>query len=71
MISKKIELEQLTDSHTLPANAEDIATLRIVVREHFSRDMAEILADDILKACEYFETRMSSNGTIGLGTRRP
>ncbi|MCK5557837.1 MAG: hypothetical protein KAJ01_05640 [Candidatus Hydrogenedentes bacterium] len=47
---------RLVSAYTLPANAEDIAMLRVVVREQFSRDMAEILADDILKACEYFET---------------
>ncbi len=34
-------------AYTLPANAENIAVLRIVVREGFSRDMAEILLSDL------------------------
>lgn len=43
-------------AYTLPPNAQDIAMLRVVVRENLSRDMCEILAKDILEACEFFET---------------
>lgn len=45
----------VVSAYTLPPDAEEIAMLRVVVREHFSRDMAEILARDILEACEYLE----------------
>jgi glutamate decarboxylase len=46
----------VVSAYTLPPNAEEIAMLRVVVREHFSRDMADILATDIAEACEYLET---------------
>lgn len=39
-------------AYTMPPNAQEIALLRIVVREHFSRDMADILFQDIENACE-------------------
>ena len=39
-------------AYTLPPNAEHIAIMRVVVREHFSRDMAEILSADIQNACK-------------------
>lgn len=42
-------------AYTLPANAEDVAIMRIVVKENFSREMAEILLADILEACEHLE----------------
>lgn len=37
-------------AYTLPPHAEDIAIMRIVVKENFSRDMADILYEDIQKA---------------------
>lgn len=46
----------VVSAYTLPPNAEELAMLRVVVREHFSRDMADILATDIAEACEYLET---------------
>ncbi len=39
----------IVPAYTLPANAEEISVLRIVVKENFSRDMAEILAHDVGK----------------------
>ena len=39
-------------AYTLPADAEDIAVLRIVVREGFSRDMAALLLADLSAAVE-------------------
>ncbi len=42
-------------AYTMPKHAEDIAVLRIVVRESFSYDMADMLLSDIKKAVEYFE----------------
>jgi glutamate decarboxylase len=38
-------------AYTLPKNAEQIAIMRVVVRENFSRDMAEMLYSDIIEAC--------------------
>lgn len=37
-------------AYTMPKNAQDIAVLRIVVREHVSRDLAEGLIDDIKRS---------------------
>ena len=39
----------------MPPDAEEIAVLRVVVRENFSYDMAEILYQDILEACSCLE----------------
>lgn len=39
-------------AYTLPPNAEDITVLRMVIKENFSRDMVDMLFDDIKKACE-------------------
>lgn len=45
----------IVSAYTMPENAEDIAIMRVVVREHFSRDMADILYEDILAAMEALE----------------
>jgi len=37
-------------AYTMPDNATDVAVLRIVVREGFSKDLAEMLLDDLQKA---------------------
>ena len=42
-------------AYTLPANAEDVAVLRIVVREGFSRDLADMLLEDLRHAVGHFE----------------
>lgn len=42
-------------AYTMPEHAEDVAVLRIVVREGFSQDMAGMLLDDIGKAVAWFE----------------
>jgi glutamate decarboxylase len=42
-------------AYTLPENAEDIAVLRMVIKENFGRDLVEILLNDIIKACQTLE----------------
>jgi glutamate decarboxylase len=37
----------IVPAYKLPPNAEEIAVLRMVVKENFSRDMAEMLGADI------------------------
>jgi glutamate decarboxylase len=44
-------------AYTMPEHAEDVAVLRIVIREGFSEDMAGMLLDDIRKAAAYFKER--------------
>jgi glutamate decarboxylase len=39
-------------AYTLPAHLEDVAVLRIVVRNGFSADLAEILLDDLARVVE-------------------
>jgi glutamate decarboxylase len=42
----------IVPAYTLPPNAQEIAVLRIVVKENFSYDMAEMLVSDLNSACE-------------------
>jgi len=43
-------------AYTLPPDAQEEAVLRVVVKENFSRDMAEMLASDMEKAVHRLET---------------
>jgi glutamate decarboxylase len=40
----------IVPAYTLPPDAESVAVLRMVVKENFSRDMAEMLGEDIERA---------------------
>ncbi len=40
-------------AYTMPANATDVAVLRVVVREGFSADLARLLFDDIRTVLDY------------------
>jgi len=55
-ISRKLsERGWIVPAYTLPPNAQETAILRMVCKENFSRDLAELLARDITDACEWFE----------------
>jgi glutamate decarboxylase len=43
----------LVPAYTFPENREDLAVLRIVVRNGFTRDLADLLVDDIRKSIDY------------------
>ncbi|MFA6584566.1 MAG: glutamate decarboxylase [Elusimicrobiaceae bacterium] len=45
----------LIPAYTLPANDEHIAVLRIVVKEGFSKDMADLLLNDLSRVIKHFE----------------
>ena len=45
----------IVPAYTLPANADDIAVLRMVVKESFSKDMVEMLFTDIMESIEKLE----------------
>lgn len=45
----------IVPAYTLAPNAEDIAVLRVVVREGLSRDMVEMLVADLRRAVEYLD----------------
>jgi glutamate decarboxylase len=40
----------IISAYTLPANAQDVTIMRMVVRENFSRDMCDIVYKDIVEA---------------------
>jgi glutamate decarboxylase len=44
-------------AYTMPPKVDDLAVLRIVVREGFSRDLAEMLLTDLDKAVSYFDSQ--------------
>jgi len=55
-LSAKIrERGWVMSAYTMPPNAESIAIMRVVVREDFSRDMADILFEDTMKAVAWLE----------------
>ena len=45
----------IVPAYTMAPNAQDISVLRIVIREGFSRDMADMLLDDLFRAIDDFE----------------
>jgi glutamate decarboxylase len=51
--SKVRERGWVLSAYQMPPNAESINSLRIVVRPHMNRNVCEILAKDIVSACDY------------------
>jgi glutamate decarboxylase len=43
-------------AYSMPPNAEEVTSLRVVVRPHINRNVAELLAADIVNACKFLET---------------
>ena len=56
-------------AYTLPENLEAMAVMRVVVKEGFSRDMANLFLDDVRRALEHFKSqpgyRAGQPGSIG------
>ena len=46
----------LVPAYTFPENREDLAVLRVVVRNGFSRDLADLLVADLQRHVEYLDT---------------
>ena len=42
-------------AYSMPPDAQEINSLRIVVRPHLNRDISEILANDVEEPCQYFD----------------
>jgi glutamate decarboxylase len=56
-LSEKLrEKGWIIPAYTLPKNAEDIAVLRIVIKENFGRDMVECLLEDIMEEYKNLES---------------
>ncbi|GJN03734.1 hypothetical protein PR202_ga21210 [Eleusine coracana subsp. coracana] len=47
----------IVPAYTMPSNAEHVAILRVVVREDFSRSLAERLVSDIVKVLHELDAR--------------
>ncbi|EKF85877.1 glutamate decarboxylase [Methanobacterium formicicum] len=57
-LSEKLrEKGWIVPAYTLPADAEDVAVLRIVVKENFGRDMVEMLLEDLMDAYDALEKK--------------
>jgi glutamate decarboxylase len=53
--SKVRERGWILAAYSMPPDAQSVNSLRIVVRPHINRNVAELLADDIERACEFLE----------------
>lgn len=69
--SKLRERGWVIAAYTMPENAQEVALMRIVVREHFSRDMADILHQDIENACKTLETCRTPQKALSKEKHRP
>ena len=47
----------LVPAYPMPQNRHDLVVQRVVVKEDFSMDVAEMLLKDIKRAIEFFEAR--------------
>ena len=55
-ISNKVrEKGWILSAYSMPPDAQQINSLRIVIRPHMNREVSEILANDIEEACKYLE----------------
>ncbi len=49
-------------SYTLPPNCKDMVIQRVLIRHGFSRDMAQLMIDDLKRCIEYFEKNPVKQG---------
>ena len=61
----------IVPAYSLAPNAEHISVLRVVVRENFSRDMANLLADDLARTIEHLEQHGPSHQGAPLANSGP
>lgn len=69
--SKLRERGWVIAAYTMPENAQEIALLRVVVRENFSRDMADILYQDIENACAALDSKEKNQQSQVDGKHHP
>ena len=55
LVSKLKENNWIIPAFTMPPDADSVTVMRMNVKETFSRDMADLLISDILKALEYLD----------------
>ena len=61
----------IVPAYTLPPNAEDVHVLRVVVKENFSRDMADMLVADMRKSYKYVRNIEQKNIPRGKNRSQP
>jgi glutamate decarboxylase len=55
-VSAKVrERGWVLSAYTMPPNAEEVRSLRVVVRPHLNCNVVDMLANDIIGACKYLE----------------
>ena len=55
-ISAKVrERGWVLSAYTMPANAQTVRSLRVVVRPHLNRNVIDVLATDIINACDFLK----------------
>ncbi|MCP3705574.1 glutamate decarboxylase [Paraburkholderia sp. CNPSo 3274] len=60
-VSNKVrEKGWVLSAYSMPPNAEEVKSLRVVVRPHINHNVAQMLARDIVNACKYLETHGGS-----------
>ncbi len=58
----------IVPAYTMAPDAEEVAVLRVVVKENFSRDLADMLASDLARSVEHLEAHgPSRHGTSHAG----
>jgi glutamate decarboxylase len=57
LANKLRERGWLVPAYTMPKNREDLIVQRVVVKEGFSRDMADMLLTDIQRAIDFFKSQ--------------
>jgi glutamate decarboxylase len=56
-VSNKVrEKGWVLSAYSMPPNAEEVRSLRVVVRPHVNHNVAQMLAQDIVSACRYLDT---------------
>lgn len=48
-------------SYSLPTNCEDMVIQRVLIRHGFSRDMAELMIEDLKRSIEYLQKHQTTN----------
>lgn len=60
-VSNKVrEKGWVLSAYSMPANAGEVKSLRVVVRPHLNRNVTQMLARDIINACKYLEAHGGS-----------
>ena len=71
-VSRKLrERGWLVPAYTMPPKREDLAVLRVVVRNGFSHDMAELFLRDLRAAVDWLDDLTGADAARGAAERLP